>query len=164
MVLRDQINMTGDNPLRGPNFPGGPRFVDMSEPFDKKLSQLLKESLRKEKVRFHEGVYVGVLGPTYETAAEVRFYAKIGGGSVGMSTVAEVIAARHLNMRVVGLSCITNLGTGLSKRLLSHQDVKDVAGQVEDKFVRTLVTFVKKFKAQNDRGHPDSRRPFGHHE
>ncbi len=148
MVIKDQINMTGDNPLRGPNAPIGPRFVDMTEPFDAKLRQLLKDSLKKEKVRAHEGVYVGVMGPTYETAAEIKFFAKIGGGCVGMSTVAEVIAARHAGVRVVGLSCITNLGTGLSKVRLTHDDVKEVAARVEDRFTRTLVTFTGKIKSQ----------------
>lgn len=147
MVIKDHINLTGANPLRGPNVAIGPRFVDMTEPYDKKLSSLLKDCLRKEKVRFHEGVYIGVMGPTYETAAEIKFYAKIGGGSVGMSTVAEVIAARHCGVRVVGLSCVTNLGTGLSKIKLNHEDVKDMAAKVEDKFIRTLVAFNAKVKA-----------------
>lgn len=148
MVMRDQINMTGDNPLRGPNVPIGPRFVDMSEPFDKTLSKLLTDSLREEKVRSHQGVYVGVLGPTYETAAEVKLYARMGGGSVGMSTVAEVIAARHAGLKIAGLSCITNLGTGLSKARLTHEDVKEVAARVEDQFTRTLVRFTRKVKKQ----------------
>ena len=148
MVIRDQLNMTGDNPLRGPNLSIGPRFVDMSEPFDTKLRKILKTALQQEKARAHEGVYVGVLGPTYETASEVAFYGKMGGGAVGMSTVAEVIALRHAGVRLVGLSCITNLGTGLSKVKLTHEDVKDVAAKVEDKFARTLVRFTKQIKAQ----------------
>jgi purine-nucleoside phosphorylase len=148
MVIRDQINLTGNNPLIGPNVAIGPRFVDMTEPYDKKLSALLVESLKKEKVRHHTGVYIGVLGPTYETAAEIKYFAKLGGGSVGMSTVAEVIAARHAGLRVAGLSCVTNLGTGLSKIRLTHEDVKDVAGQVEDRFTRALVTFTGKIKNQ----------------
>lgn len=148
MVIRDHINLTGDNPLRGHNVPIGPRFLDLTEPYDKKLTGRLKDALKKEKVRAHEGVYIGVLGPTYETKAEVKFYAKIGGGSVGMSTVAEVIAARHAGMRVVGMSCITNLGTGLSKDTLNHEEVKEVANRVEDKFTRTLLAFTKKIKDQ----------------
>jgi purine-nucleoside phosphorylase len=148
MVIRDHINLTGDNPLRGPNVNIGPRFVDMTEPYDKKLSQALADSLKKEKVRHHNGVYVGVLGPTYETAAEIKYFMKMGGGSVGMSTVAEVIAARHAGLRIAGLSCVTNLGTGLSKVKLTHDDVKEVAKQVEDRFTRTLVTFTAKIKNQ----------------
>ncbi|MBX3020428.1 MAG: purine-nucleoside phosphorylase [Bdellovibrionales bacterium] len=146
MVIRDQINFTGENPLRGPNWAGGPRFVDMTEPFDKQLSAILTASLKKEKVRHHQGVYIGVMGPTYETAAEIKFYGKIGGGAVGMSTVAEVIAARHAGLKVVGLSCITNLGTGLSKTKLTHEEVKEVAHQVEAKFTRTLLTFTRQAK------------------
>lgn len=147
MVLKDIINMTGDNPLRGPNWNYGPRFVDMTQPFDPKLSNILKSALRSAKARVHEGVYVGVMGPTYETAAEISFYGKMGGGSVGMSTVAEVIAARHAGMKIAGLSCVTNLGTGLSKVKLSHEEVKEVAQKVEGKFTKALVDFTKKAKA-----------------
>lgn len=146
MLIRDHINFTGDNPLRGPNWNRGQRFVDMTEPYDPHLSKLLKTALTKEKVRHHAGVYVGVLGPTYETAAEIRFYAKIGGHAVGMSTVAETIAARHAGLRVVGMSCITNLGTGLSKKKLNHDEVKEVAEMVEDKFNRTLLHFTRLVK------------------
>lgn len=148
MVIKDHINFTGDNPLKGPNWEKGPRFVDMTEPYDKKLSQLLKSCLRSQKARVFEGVYVGVMGPTYETAAEIQFYAKMGGGAVGMSTVADVIAARHAGLRVAGLSCVTNLGTGLSRVKLSHDDVKKVAQKVEKSFSAALVEFVKKVKPE----------------
>lgn len=146
MMIRDHINLTGLNPLRGPNWEKGPRFVDMTSPYDPKLMKVMEESLRKEKVRAHKGVYIGVMGPSYETAAEVKFLGAIGGGAVGMSTVFEVLAARHAGLRVVGLSCITNLGTGLSKTRLTHEEVKEVAQQVEQKFTRTLLTFVKRAK------------------
>jgi len=146
MVLKDIINMTGGNPLRGPNWNYGPRFVDMTEPFDKKISAVLKTAVKKQTARVHEGVYVGVMGPTYETAAEISFYGKMGGGSVGMSTVAEVIAARHAGLKIAGLSCITNLGTGLSKTKLSHDEVKEVAQKVESKFTKALVDFTAKVK------------------
>ncbi|HMN68451.1 MAG TPA: purine-nucleoside phosphorylase [Bdellovibrionales bacterium] len=146
MVIKDHINLTGENPLRGPNWNYGPRFVDMTAPYDPQLIRLLREALRKEKARASVGVYVGVMGPTYETAAEISFYGKIGGGSVGMSTVAEVIAARHAGMRVAGLSCITNLGTGLSKTKLSHEEVKEVAGKVESKFIRALLAFTRGYQ------------------
>jgi purine-nucleoside phosphorylase len=148
MIIKDHINLTGNNPLVGPNVKLGPRFVDMSEPYDLKLSKVLADALKKEKARASTGIYVGVLGPTYETASEIKHLAKIGGGAVGMSTVAEVIAARHAGMRVVGLSCITNLGTGLSKVKLTHEDVKDVANKVEARFTRALVTFTNKIKSQ----------------
>jgi purine-nucleoside phosphorylase len=144
MVLKDHINLTGANPLRGPNWKGGPRFLDMTEPYDKKMRELIKSCLKREKARVSEGIYVGVMGPTYETAAEISFYAKIGGSAVGMSTVADVIAARHAGLRVVGLSCITNLGTGLSRSKLSHEDVKKVAQRVEKTFTNALLSFTKK--------------------
>lgn len=147
MVIADHINLTGSNPLRGENIHQlGPRFVDMTEPYDKKLSQLLTASLKAKKVRHSKGIYCGVLGPTYETAAEIRFFGKIGGSAVGMSTVAEVIAARHAGLRVVGLSCITNLGTGLSKSKLDHDDVKNVAARSEKNFISALLEFVKRYK------------------
>ncbi len=147
MVIKDHINLTGCNPLRGPNWERGPRFVDMTDPYDKNLRKMLKDSFRSEKARVFEGVYVGVMGPTYETAAEIQFYSKIGGGAVGMSTVAEVIAARHAGLRVAGLSCITNLGTGLTRHKLNHEEVKEVAQKVEKVFARALVNFVKKLKS-----------------
>lgn len=147
MVITDHINLTGENPLRGPNWSYGPRFVDMTNPYDPALTKIMKQCLKKEKARTHEGVYVAVMGPTYETSAEINFYAKIGGGTVGMSTVSEVIAARHAGVKVVGVSCVTNLGTGLSKTKLSHEEVKDVAERVEEPFTNAMIAFVQKAKA-----------------
>lgn len=146
MIIDDHINFSGENALRGPNWEGGARFVDMTDAYDLDLSALLAKSLRKEKVRHTRGVYVGVMGPTYETAAEIRMYAKLGGSAVGMSTVADVIAARHAGVRVCGISCITNLGTGLHKTKLTHEEVKEVASRVEERFTRTLVTFTRLVK------------------
>ncbi len=148
MVLRDHMNLTGANPLVGANLPVGPRFPDMTEPYDKKLNKLLLAGLKKAKARVHQGVYVGVLGPTYETAAEIRFYRKIGGDAVGMSTVAETIAARHAGLHVAALSCITNLGTGLSQVKLSHEDVKDVADRAANKFTLALLEFTKSLASE----------------
>lgn len=145
MILRDHINLTGANPLRGPN-PDflGVRFPDMSDPYDTKLRGLLKQSLEKAGARFSEGVYAGVAGPCYETASEVKFLQIIGAQAVGMSTVAETIAARHCDLRVAALSCITNPATGLSKEEISHDDVKDVAQRVEKTFAGALQDFVKR--------------------
>lgn len=149
MLINDHINLTGDNPLLGPNVAElGPRFVDMTDLYDAKLRKLLKKSLTKNKARHHEGVYGGLLGPTFETAAEIKYLAKIGIGAVGMSTVAEVIAARHAGMRIAGLSCITNLGTGLSKHTLSHDDVKETAAKVEKSFAAVLRDFTKALAAE----------------
>lgn len=148
MVIEDHINLTGENPLRGANWARGARFVDMTEAYDPRLTKLLVDCLKKSKVRTHRGVYVGVMGPSYETAAEILFFGRIGGGTVGMSTVAEVIAARHAGLKVVGLSCVTNLGTGLSKTKLSHAEVKEVAGQAEKKFTAGLKLFTEKLASR----------------
>jgi len=146
MLITDHMNFTGDNPLRGENLSElGPRFVDMTEPYDKKLTALLAQSLKALKIRHSKGIYCGVLGPTYETAAEIQMFKKLGGGAVGMSTVAEVIAANHAGMRVCAMSCITNLGTGLSKVKLTHEDVKDVAKAVEKNFTNGLKGFAKNY-------------------
>ncbi len=149
MVIRDHINLTGANPLRGPN-PDflGVRFPDMSEPYDAQLAKLLKSSLEKSEARFSEGVYAGVSGPCYETAAEVRFLQTIGAQAVGMSTVSETIAARHCDLRVVGLSCITNPATGLTKAKISHEEVKDIAKLVERSFAATLRDFVQRLEPE----------------
>tara|TARA_B100000749_G_scaffold122825_1_gene93939 strand:- start:192174 stop:192989 length:816 start_codon:yes stop_codon:yes gene_type:complete len=144
MVLRDQVNMTGENPLRGPNVAElGVRFPDMSEPFDHKLSDQLEGILKEKQVPYFNGTYFGVQGPTYETAAEVKLFGEMGGGAVGMSTVPEVIAAKHMGKKVVGISCITNLGTGLSSEALTHDDVKAVASRVESQFSDFLAQFIK---------------------
>lgn len=144
MIIRDHINLTGQNPLRGPNPEFlGPRFPDMSEPYDPHLAEVLKGSLTKAKARFSEGVYAGVIGPCYETAAEVRFLQVAGANAVGMSTVMEAIAARHLGLRLAGMSCITNLATGLSRDHISHEDVKLVAQQVEACFSAVVKDFIQ---------------------
>lgn len=142
LIIKDHINLTGMNPLRGPN-PDflGPRFPDMSEPYDKKMSEHLATSLKKAGARYSEGVYCGVSGPSYETAAEVRYLQHIGGHAVGMSTVAETIAARHAGLRVAGLSCITNLATGLSTGKVTHDEVKEIAKRVESQFAQALIHF-----------------------
>jgi purine-nucleoside phosphorylase len=143
MIIRDQINLTGTNPLIGLNSEAlGPRFPDMSEPFCKASIEKLETIMKKHAVPFSTGVYCGVTGPSYETAAEVRYLHQIGGHAVGMSTVPEVIAARHMGVKVSGISCVTNLGTGLSKEVLDHADVTAVAKKVEADFRKVLVEFV----------------------
>lgn len=145
MVLKDHINLLGANPLRGPNPEFlGPRFPDMSEPYDGKLRRYLKDALEKNQARFSEGVYAGVAGPCYETAAEVRFLQVIGANAVGMSTVAETIAARHAGMKVAALACITNLATGLSSMQITHDEVKEIAKLSEAKFTATLSDFISR--------------------
>lgn len=144
MIIKDHINLTGNNPLIGKNIDElGPRFPDMTDPYDSTLRQKLTQILTNKNLRFHEGVYCGVLGPTYETAAEVQFIHKIGGSAVGMSTVPEVIAARHMGLKVCGISCISNLATGISNQKITHDEVKEVAKRVESDFKAFLGEFVQ---------------------
>jgi purine-nucleoside phosphorylase len=143
MVLRDHINLTGQNPLIGPNWSEmGPRFPDMSEVYDPGLRATLKSALSQLRVPHSEGVYCGVSGPTYETPAEIEFYRRIGGHAVGMSTVPEAIAARHCGFRVAGLSCITNLASGLGDAPLHHDEVTKVARLIEGTFGQVLTDFI----------------------
>lgn len=124
MIINDHINMSGRNPLVGKNNADlGPRFVDMSVAYDLDYRNLVKEIARKNQIKVKEGVYVSYLGPSYETPAEIRAFRLLGGDVVGMSTVPEVIVARHAGLRVLGLSVITNLASGLSKTKLNHQEV-----------------------------------------
>ncbi len=109
MVITDHINLIGNNPLIGPNDDKlGPRFVDMCEPYDKELIELYEKVAMRERIRIHRGVYVGVSGPNLETPAEYRFLRLIGADAVGMSTVPEVIVAKHSGLKVLGISCITD--------------------------------------------------------
>lgn len=124
MVIEDHINLMGDNPLKGPNLAElGPRFPDMSEAYSKECVKIFEDCATELAIDLKKGIYAGVLGPTYETPAEVRMLRTLGGDAVGMSTVPEAIAANHLGVRVTGLACITNLAAGLSPRRLSHQEV-----------------------------------------
>jgi purine-nucleoside phosphorylase len=123
MLVRDQLNLSFRNPLVGSVLPGELRFPDMSSPFDPALCRLAIVSARAVGASLREGVYGGVLGPSYETPAEVRALAFAGADAVGMSTAAEVITARARGMRVLGLSCLTNVACGLSDQPLSHTDV-----------------------------------------
>lgn len=128
LAISDHINLTGQNCLVGPNDDAlGPRFPDMSAAYDPALRALAHAAAADAGIALHEGVYAGVLGPSYETPAEVRMLRLLGASAVGMSTVQEVIAARHLGLRVLGLSCVTNPAAGLSSRVLSHHEVEQVA-------------------------------------
>jgi purine-nucleoside phosphorylase len=128
LTITDHINLTGQNCLVGENDAAlGPRFPDLSEAYDPALRALAHEAARAAGVSLAEGVYAGVLGPSYETPAEVRMLRLLGARAVGMSTVQEVIAARHMGVRVLGLSCLTNLAAGLSGQPLSHVEVERTA-------------------------------------
>jgi purine-nucleoside phosphorylase len=128
MVVTDHLNLTGGSPLVGPNDEAlGPRFPDMTEAYDVELRTMLHAVAREAGVALREGVYAGQLGPSYETPAEVRMLRMVGAQAVGMSTVHEVIALRHMGVRVGALSCITNLAAGLSPQRLDHAEVESMA-------------------------------------
>ncbi|PYP63683.1 MAG: purine-nucleoside phosphorylase [Gemmatimonadetes bacterium] len=123
MLIADHINLMFRNPLVGPVLKGEERFPDMSDPYDRELRTLAREAAREAHVALEEGVYVALLGPSYETPAEVRMLARLGADAVGMSTVPEVIAARALGIRCLGFSIVTNPASGLTAQPLSHQEV-----------------------------------------
>jgi purine-nucleoside phosphorylase len=141
MVLTDHINFMGTNPLRGAAIPGLPRFVDLTETYDKKLRELLFQAGKISKLKLQRGVYLAVSGPTYETPAEIRAFATLGAHAVGMSTVPEAIVARQCGLRVAGISCITNLAAGISKENLSHTAVLETAEKVKTLAVTLLKNF-----------------------
>jgi purine-nucleoside phosphorylase len=131
MLISDHLNLTGRNPLMGHALAGEERFPDMSEAYDAGLRGLAREVARLGGIPVEEGVYAGLLGPNYETPAEVRMLEKLGADAVGMSTVIEVIAARARGMRCFGVSTITNLAAGVSPHALSHSEVMETARMVE---------------------------------
>ncbi|MEZ4470778.1 MAG: purine-nucleoside phosphorylase [bacterium] len=139
MVISDHLNLTGQNPLTGPHDARfGARFPDMSAAYDPALRAILQATAREQGNPLHEGVYAGLLGPSYETPAEIRMLGRVGADAVGMSTVHEVIAGHHCGLRVVGVSCITNLAAGLGNAHLDHDEVKDVATQARPRFLALL--------------------------
>lgn len=139
MLITDHINLSGQNPLTGPNDDAlGPRFPDLSAAYDRDLCAVFRAAAESVGVALESGVYVGLSGPSYETPAEIRMLQILGGDAVGMSTVCEVIAARHVGLRVAGVSCITNAAAGLSDQLLDHAEVKETADRVRDAFVALL--------------------------
>ncbi|CAA9322860.1 MAG: Purine nucleoside phosphorylase, partial [uncultured Gemmatimonadaceae bacterium] len=143
MLIADHINLTGRNPLLGAVEPGDERFPDMSEPYSRSLAAALRAAALAAGVPLQEGVYAGLLGPTYETLAEVRMLDRLGADAVGMSTVPEVIVARALGMQVAGVSCITNLAAGISAERLSHAEVLETTRRVGAAFERLVTEFVR---------------------
>jgi purine-nucleoside phosphorylase len=140
MRITDQINNQGTNPLVGPHDDAlGPRFPDMSQPYDKPLGARLDALAESMNLPLKRGVYVGVLGPGYESSAEVRMYGLLGADTVGMSTVGEVLVARQVGLPVVGISCISNYAAGNDgAEVLTHADVTEVVGAAAKRFVRLL--------------------------
>ncbi|MFD2116023.1 purine-nucleoside phosphorylase [Paenibacillus yanchengensis] len=143
MLISDHLNMTGKNPLIGANDNDlGPRFPDMSEAYSERLRAIAHEVAKEQSITLQEGVYAGLLGPSYETPAEIRMLRILGADAVGMSTVAEVIAARHSQMEVVGISCISNMAAGILKQPLSHAEVMDTTEKVKLQFLSLITALV----------------------
>jgi purine-nucleoside phosphorylase len=139
MIIDDHINLLGSNPLVGPNDGRfGPRFPDMSEVYSRRLRRIADEAATSAKVPLAHGVYAAVHGPSYETPAEIRYLRSIGADAVGMSTVPEAIAARHMGMEVLGISCITNMAAGVLPGPLNHEDVLETARRVRGAFIAVL--------------------------
>jgi purine-nucleoside phosphorylase len=136
MIIRDHLNMTGDNPLIGSNEPSlGPRFPDMSRAYTPELAGLVKETAASLGIEVREGVYAGISGPAYMTAAELKMLRMLGGDAVGMSTVPEVIVASHAGLKVIGISCVTDMAIGEELEPLTHEQVIDVANRTKPRFI-----------------------------
>ena len=145
VLLADHINMLGFNPLIGPNearfgssSKSGLRFFDMTEAYSVELRALAQEAARSEGMALHEGVYLATSGPSFETPAEIRAFRTLGADLVGMSTVPETIVARHMGLRVLGISCVTNLAAGISATQLSHEEVFEAGSRVQHQLARLL--------------------------
>ncbi|HEY4106369.1 MAG TPA: purine-nucleoside phosphorylase [Polyangiaceae bacterium] len=143
MLITDHLNLMGDNPLRGPNFGTGARFPDLTHAYDPALLDLARDAARSVNVTLCQGVYAAMLGPSYETPAEIRMLRTIGADAVGMSTVPEVIALRHLGVKVGAISCITNLAAGISARPLDHSEVEATAARTRTSFAGVLSRWIE---------------------
>ncbi|WP_026675054.1 purine-nucleoside phosphorylase [Alkalihalobacterium bogoriense] len=143
MLIEDHINMTGANPLIGPNNENlGPRFPDMSQAYTVSMRAFVEETAKKLSIKLQKGVYAGITGPTYMTAAELIMLRNIGGDVVGMSTVPEVIVASHSNMKVIGLSCITDMAIGEELEGITHEEVVAVANKTKPTFIKLVKEIV----------------------
>ena len=139
MLITDHINMMGANPLTGPNVEEmGPRFPDMSDPYDAEMRKIALSAAKQREIPLQQGIYIGLAGPSYETPAEIRMCRTLGADAVGMSTIAEVIAANHMGMRVLGISCITNMAAGILPQKLTHKEVIDTAEKTSGKLQSLL--------------------------
>jgi len=145
MLISDHINLFGVNPLRGRNHDElGPRFPDMSFAYPAELREIARRVAAAEGIAVKEGVYMGLSGPTYETPAEIRMFRALGADAVGMSTVPEVCAMSHMGVRVLGISCITNMAAGVLPQKLSHQEVMDTTARVQKQFTALVLGVVRK--------------------
>ena len=144
MIIDDHINFFPEHPLRGKNFPTGPRFPDMHEAYDKQLRNLADQIAEEKGIRVVHGVYVGVSGPTFETPAEYKMYHRLGGDAVGMSTVPEVIVARHCGIKVFGMSIITDLGLEDQPVEVSHEEVQVAANKAQPLMKEIMREIIKR--------------------
>lgn len=148
VVIRDHINLQGTNPLIGPNEERfGPRFPDMTEAYAKSYRKRALAEAQSLGIEIHEGVYAALAGPSYETPAEIRYLRAIGADLVGMSTVPEVIVARHMGIRVLGISCVTNMAAGILDQPLSHAEVLETAERVKGQFIALLRAVIPQIAA-----------------
>lgn len=143
MALSDHINLMAANPLRGAPVPGRQRFLDLTRAYDARLGGLLRRAGRLGGMTLRSGVYLAVSGPSYETPAEIKAFARLGADAVGMSTVPEVIVARQCGLKVVAVSCITNLAAGRGRKSLSHIEVLETAERVKHQAAQLLANFAK---------------------
>ncbi|WP_139489257.1 purine-nucleoside phosphorylase [Brevibacillus dissolubilis] len=145
MLITDHINLTSRNPLIGPNDESfGVRFPDMSEAYSKRLREVAKAVANEQGIQLKEGVYCGMLGPSYETPAEIRMIRYLGGDAVGMSTVPEVIVARHMGVEVLGISCISNMAAGILEQPLTHDEVMETTEKVKSEFLALVNGIIAK--------------------
>ncbi len=144
VLISDHINLMGTNPLIGPNLEDlGPRFPDLTHLYDPDIRAAFRAAAKKVQVPLREGVYLGIHGPSYETPAEIRMYRQLGADVVGMSTVPEAIALRHMGRRVAGISCVTNLAAGVTGEPMNHQEVLDNAKTAQDSLGRLLTEGIR---------------------
>ena len=148
VVLRDHINLQGANPLVGPNDDRfGPRFPDMTRAYDPDFRRLVTEEGKKLQLNLHEGVYLALAGPNYETPAEIHAFRTLGADLVGMSTVPEVLVARHSGIRVVGISCVTNMAAGITGKTLTAEEVFETGARVKTQFIALLKAVIPRIEA-----------------
>jgi purine-nucleoside phosphorylase len=149
VLIKDHINLQGTNPLAGPNDDRfGPRFPDMTQAYSKSYRKAAQEEAAKLGMPLEVGVYAALLGPSYETPAEIRYLRTIGADLVGMSTVAEVIAARHMGIQVLAISCVTNMAAGILDQPLSHQEVMETGEKVRGQFEALLQAVLPRIDAE----------------
>lgn len=145
MIIRDQLSFFAESVLRGPNMDEfGERFIDMSNLYDKEYINILKDTMKNIIGDYKEGVYAYMKGPTYETPAEIKALRILGADAVGMSTVPEAVVAHHSSIKVVGISCITNMAAGVTNEILTHDDVKKTALKAEENFKKVIKDFIKR--------------------